>query len=305
MPASYKNAWRWLVGATTAAIMFAALPGIGRADTLSICVNHAGKIKGINVPCKPNATLVSWENTAGPQGPPGPQGVTGDPGPAGTQGATGPAGIQGPQGAQGPAGPQGPQGPAGDTGAKGPTGNMGPDGIQGPVGPVGDKGPPGKNGTNGINAKSTSFLVGGTLGTLGNNEQIELSGANSIQANLLIMGPGNGADLTGDAIVPLNAGTAHDLYVNVDNNPGTAALAPAGFPGIYFFNLCNFDTSGISTNCPITCAIIDPDTTCSDNTHVVPFAEGDRMELTAYANNFVANAANVKWSTAFTHAPVF
>ena len=50
MPASFKFAWRWLVGATAATILcLAALPGVGRAENIEICVDSNGKIKGINL----------------------------------------------------------------------------------------------------------------------------------------------------------------------------------------------------------------------------------------------------------------
>ena len=51
MPASLKFAWRWIAGATAAAIIgVVALPGVGQAATLTICIkNSNGHIKGINV----------------------------------------------------------------------------------------------------------------------------------------------------------------------------------------------------------------------------------------------------------------
>src|SRR5690349_10177379 len=48
--------------------------------------------------------------TAGPPGPPGPQGVAGPPGPTGLQGPMGLTGAQGPQGPTGAPGPTGPTG---------------------------------------------------------------------------------------------------------------------------------------------------------------------------------------------------
>ena len=50
MPASFKFAWRQLVGATAAAIfVLAALPGVGHAENIEICIGAKGKVKGINL----------------------------------------------------------------------------------------------------------------------------------------------------------------------------------------------------------------------------------------------------------------
>lgn len=84
MPGSFKFAWRWLVGATAATILcVAALPGVGRAENIEICINNnSGKIVGINLGidgCTGNTTELDWVTT-GPSGPTGMQGVMGDPG---------------------------------------------------------------------------------------------------------------------------------------------------------------------------------------------------------------------------------
>src|SRR5258708_28618833 len=111
MPASPKLAWRWIVGTTAAAmLLLAALPSVGHAETLKICISGNGKIKGVNVDC--GGTELSWE-TVGPQGDQGLTGVDGPPGHAGPKGATGAAGIQGPPGAQRGIGPDGDESPAG------------------------------------------------------------------------------------------------------------------------------------------------------------------------------------------------
>ena len=127
MPASFKFAWRWLVGATAATILcLVALPGVGQAENIEICINNNnGKIKGINLGiggCTGNTTELDWVTT-GPTGPTGLTGVVGDPGLAGTQGPAGIAGGPGPAGAQGAAGPQGPEGAIGPTGPTGPAGS--------------------------------------------------------------------------------------------------------------------------------------------------------------------------------------
>src|ERR1039457_737634 len=77
MPASLKFAWRWIVGATAASIIgLVALPGVGQAQTLSICINNGnGRVRGIDVPCLATQTQMSWQ-TVGPTGATGPTGVT-------------------------------------------------------------------------------------------------------------------------------------------------------------------------------------------------------------------------------------
>src|SRR6266478_2985537 len=218
MPASPKLAWRWIVGTTAAAMLFlATIPSVGHAETLTICVNGNGKIKGVNVPC--NSTSITWE-TVGPQGAQGPDGVDGPPGHAGPQGAAGLPGIQGPNGAQGAFGPQGDTGLAGAIGDQGPQGIQGNPGIQGVVGPKGLTGPPGLPGATEPNK---TFLTGGSLGDLGRDVGFALSGFNSIFGSVLNMGPGNGSDNgSNDNTVPMNdAGTAYNMLVGVDNNPGT------------------------------------------------------------------------------------
>src|ERR1700687_130728 len=217
MPASPKSAWRWICGPTAAPILFmAALPSVGHADTLTICINNKGRIKGINVSCP--GTSLSWQ-TVGPQGDQGPDGVQGPPGHAGPQGAAGAPGIAGPAGAQGGVGPNGDSGIAGAAGDKGPAGIQGNPGIQGIVGLKGLTGPPGINGGSEVNK---TYLTGGTLGDLGRDQGVALSGFNSAFGFVLAMGPGNGSDINDSVAVPVNdTGTAYNLFVSTDNNPGT------------------------------------------------------------------------------------
>jgi Collagen triple helix repeat (20 copies) len=314
MPASPKFAWRWIVGTTAAAMLFmAALPSAGHADTLTICVNGQGKIKGINVACGP-MTALTWE-TVGEKGNQGPQGVQGPPGFAGPGGASGIAGIKGPTGAQGANGPTGPSGLAGLQGDQGPQGIQGNPGVvPGPVGIKGIQGIPGINGTAGGNQFNKSFLTGGSLGTFGANEEIALSGLNSISGNILVLGPGNGADTTTSSAIPVpvnDPGIAYNLFVNVDNNPGVDPTGPpAGAPITYFFFLCN-GPFGIGT-CNVSCVITDPDTTCKDTKFVHPavpgpgedfntYIQGDQIALFAFSSNFLANTADVKWSATYEH----
>ncbi len=210
MPASFKFAWRWMVGATAATILcLAALPSVGRAESAM-------------------------------------QGVVGDPGLPGPQGPQGAPGIQGPAGGQGDSGPQGPQGAIGPTGPTGPAGIMGEDGVRGPTGLIGTTG---ATGTPGISEPNISVFTGGSLGTLGSLNGTDLSGNNSVGSpgTILILGPGNGSDSAAppassanpeDAeVIMAEAGTAKRLFVNVDNDPGTQMNN--GIPSTFSFFLCN------------------------------------------------------------------
>jgi collagen triple helix repeat protein len=319
MPASFKFAWRWLVGVTAATVLcLAALPGVGRAENIEICVNLGnGKIKGINLGvgnCTGNTAELDWVTT-GPAGPTGMQGVVGDPGLPGTQGPQGAPGIQGPPGEQGDAGPQGPQGEIGPTGPTGPAGIMGEEGIRGPTGLVGPTGATGPSGTPGIPEPNISVFTGGSLGTLGAQNNVDLSGNNSVglPGTILILGPGNGSDTSPATEVPMSeAGTAKRLFVNVDNDPGTQMNV--GIPSSFFFFLCNGNL--FPANCGLSCVITGPDTTCSDLTGSQTFAVGlipppgpggqpepspDEMSLWAFADYPGANHANVKWSVTYDH----
>ena len=320
MPASFKFAWRWLVGATAATILcLVALPGVGRAENIEICINNnTGKIKGINLGvdgCSGNTSELDWVTT-GPAGPTGMQGVVGDPGLPGTQGPQGAPGLQGPAGEQGDSGPQGPQGAIGPTGPTGPAGIMGEEGIRGPTGVVGATGPTGPSGTPGIAEPNISVLTGGSLGTLGAQNNIDLSGNNSVgfPGTILILGPGNGADTSQSTQVPVSeSGTAKRLFVNVDTDPGTQMNN--GIPSTFWFFLCNGQFTGPATspNCGLFCAIVGPDTSCSDltgsqtfvyktsPTFTGPVPTPDLMSLWAYADYFEANHANVKWSVTYDH----
>jgi len=312
MPASFKFAWRWLVGATAATILcLAALPGVGRAENIEICINQAGLIKGINLgvgACGGGTSELDWVTT-GPSGPTGMQGVVGDPGLAGTQGPQGAPGIQGPSGPEGAPGPQGPQGLEGPTGPTGPSGIMGEEGVRGPTGATGMTGP---SGVPGISEANISVFTGGSLGTLGAENGVDLSGNNSVTQNTLVLGPGNGSDNavpTSEAVPVPETGTAKRLFVAVDNDPGTQMNN--GIPSTFSFFLCN---GAFPTNCGLMCFIVGPDTTCSDlvNTQAFTFnttpgnagstiAVPDTMSLVAFADYFEANHANVKWSVTYDH----
>src|SRR5260370_13990537 len=87
MPQSLKYAWRWLMGASAAAMLIASIPVAANAQTdgtpplITLCVARNGKIAGINLECRPHQIQLTW-NIPGPVGDPGdqggqkPQGVT-------------------------------------------------------------------------------------------------------------------------------------------------------------------------------------------------------------------------------------
>jgi len=56
MPQSFKNAWRWLLGASVAAMLIANISPAANAQTpdtgkIKICVTKSGKIAGIDHAC--------------------------------------------------------------------------------------------------------------------------------------------------------------------------------------------------------------------------------------------------------------
>ncbi len=303
MPASFKFAWRRLVGATAAAIfVLAALPGVGHAENIEICIGAKGKVKGINLGtggCNSGQEEIDWVTT-GPTGYIGMAGVVGNPGIPGQQGHGGYPGPTGPAGAQGAAGPQGPEGLEGPTGPTGPIGFMGATGVMGQTGVAGVTGPTGATGAPGIAEPNISVFTGGTLGTLGGQpgNLIALNGTNTVSSNILVMGPGNGADTSTQTEVPMSeAGTAERLWVAVDNDPGTSMNI--GLPDSYVFFLC--DGSAFPGSCGLTCIITGPDTTCNDLTDTQPFAQGDFMSLWAYSTAIGVNQADVTWSVTYDH----
>ena len=180
MPQSFRNAWRWLVGASAAAMLIASISPAANAQTpdtgiIRVCIARNGKIVGVNTPAEHENFKLIW-NIPGPQGPQGPQGNVG---PAGAPGAVGPTGSQGPVGPVGPTGPMGsvgltgPEGVQGVTGPAGPTGDLGHPGPTGPTGAVGPTGPSGMPSFG--PGDNVEILSGGTLGgTIGGAAGIQL-----------------------------------------------------------------------------------------------------------------------------------
>lgn len=77
MPQSFKNAWRWLVGASAAAMLVASISPAANAqqsvpDTglITVCVGTAGKVDGVNIKCPKRDFQLTW-NIPGPTGPTG------------------------------------------------------------------------------------------------------------------------------------------------------------------------------------------------------------------------------------------
>jgi hypothetical protein len=297
MPGSINRTLRWMLGASTMAMMLMSIPGATHAQTISICVRN-GLIKSVNGTCAKKQTQVSWSQvgsggSVGPQGPTGvpgpagqqgiagltgiagPAGATGATGPTGAQGPTGAAGATGPQGATGPVGPLGPQGPAGATGPQGPTGPTGPDGpvglqgipgatgpqgptgLQGAVGPVGATGPQGAQGAQGAAAINSILLTGGTGG---GTLAAEFGTGLAVGAGIVI-GAGNASDTTANdaEMTPLpSAGTLGNFRVQLSVNPVGAAGAG------YSFTVWTCSATLVCAATPITCNVVGPATSCSD-----------------------------------------
>ncbi|HYR79295.1 MAG TPA: hypothetical protein VEO55_04780, partial [Candidatus Dormibacteraeota bacterium] len=158
-------------------------------------------------------------------------------------------------------------------------------------------------GINGGTEQSITFLTGGSLGNLGRDLGFALSGFNSIFGSVLNMGPGNGSDDGSDNnAVPMNdPGTAYNLFVGVDNHPGTNPIN--GSPLNYFFFLCQ--NNFLAGTCNVACVITDPDTTCQDLRGTTgdfnAYAQGDTLGLFAFSDSITANTADVKWSTTYQH----
>ena len=56
MPQSFKNAWRWLVGTSAAAMLIAIISPAASADTglITLCIARKGKIVGVDIHCQPH-----------------------------------------------------------------------------------------------------------------------------------------------------------------------------------------------------------------------------------------------------------
>jgi len=321
MPQSFKNAWRWLVGASAAAMLLAAISPAANAqvpDTgiIKLCVSKGGKIIGINHVCKNHNFELIW-NIPGPQGPQGPQGNVG---PAGAPGAPGPIGAQGPVGPVGPTGPMGAMGLTGPAGVQGVTGPAGPTGDVGKPGPTGPTGLMGPSGTPApFTGDNVEILSGGTLGgTIGGAASIQLtqfSGNLGVPTFPLYMGPGNGASGEGIFSIPPAPVAAPQTSVQVPTPGGTAfnmtvSIAPGDSGPLgadYTFILCNEANCDIMTN-PF-CRVADdpfpnPDSTvCSTNTFVgsalsLDYLPGDTLSIQAFRGEAAVptNTVDVRWS---------
>lgn len=296
MPQSFKYAWRWLMGASAAAMLIASIPAAANAQNpqvITICVARNGKIASFGVlNCRSRHQIQLTWNIPGPagdqgaQGNQGPTGAKGETGPVGTQGLIGNPGLPGAQGSKGPTGPTGQQGP---TGIAGPIGNTGP---AGPQGPQGDPGTPGTDGIDGTNGDNITTLTGGTMGNeIGFDAQIQLTpttGFNGVPTFPIYMAPGNAADINQSSVqVPTPGGEAFRLQVALSANPG-----PAGSE--YTFIVCS------EGNCPltgVTCDIADAAKVCSDDTGELDFLPGDTISILAFSSeNSTNTTVDVAWS---------
>jgi hypothetical protein len=162
----------------------------------------------------------------------------------------------------------GPEGAQGLTGLAGPTGNTGPTGFTGPAGATGVAG---TNGADGVSGDFITTLSGGTLGEeIGTAAGIQLTDTHTALFPLW-MAPGNGADTIQSTIaVPTPGGCVFDLQISLDEDPGAG--------NAYSFVVC--DQGDCATS--LTCAISDAATTCTDDSHIVPFNPGDSLSGVAY-----------------------
>jgi len=335
MPQSFRNAWRWLVGASAAAMLIASISPAANAQTpdtgiIKMCVTRNGRIAGINHPCKKGAFELIW-NIPGAQGPQGPQGNVG---PAGAPGAVGPTGSQGLVGPIGPTGPMGSVGLTGPAGAQGVTGPAGPTGDLGHPGPVGPTGLMGPSGVPaGFTGDNVEILSGGTLGgTIGGAAQIQLTmntGADGLPTTPIYMGPGNGASGDGIFSIPPAPVAGPQTSVQVPTPGGTAfnmtvSIAPTDSGPVgaeYTFILCNEADCNIFTNpfCKVAHdSLPGNDTTvCSSSLSGGALAEdylpGDTLSIQAYNSEALTPVSrdavtlptilDVRWSLDYAIAP--
>jgi hypothetical protein len=329
MPQSFRNAWRWLIGASAAAILIASISPAANAQTpdteiISICVARNGKITGVNVPCRNKNFKLTW-NIPGAPGPLGAPGLTGPTGPSGAAGPTGEQGAVGPVGPSGPMGSTGLTGPDGVMGEIGPTGPTGNVGFTGPSGPTGAIGPTGPSGTPSFPVGSNDnveILSGGTLGgVVGGAASIKLSdstGFDGLPTSPIYLGPGNGA--SGDGItfpfgptsspvptanpqtsvqVPVPGGTAFNMLVSI----APTDAGPAGAQ--YTFVICNGADCDTTSNpfCTITGAASFCTTPAGSSLDFLP---GDTISIQAFNSTtaaVVTNLSDVRWSMDFAIGP--
>ena len=330
MPQSFRNAWRWLLGASAAAMLIASISPAANAQTpdtgiIAICVGRNGRILGIGQKCNKNNFRLEW-NIPGPQGPQGPQGNVG---PAGAPGAVGPTGSQGLVGGVGMTGPMGSMGLTGPAGAQGVTGVTGPTGDMGRPGPVGPTGMMGPSGVPaGLTGDNVEILSGGTLGsTIGSGALIQLttdSGDSPTGAPTfpLYMGPGNGASGEGITSLPPAPVAGPQTSVQVPTPGGTAfnlvvSIAPSNAGPLgsdYTFVLCNEADCDITTN-PF--CVIGNDkfpgndlTACSSrfqtgSAAAKDYLPGDTLSIQAFKSeaNIPTNTVDVRWSLDYAIAP--
>ena len=331
MPQSFRNAWRWLVGASAAAMLIASISPAANAqvpDTgiIRVCIAKNGRILGVNQPCNHANFALVW-NIPGAQGPQGPQGNVG---PAGAPGAVGPTGSQGPVGPVGPTGPMGSVGLTGPAGAQGVTGPAGPTGDLGRPGPVGPTGLMGPSGVPaGLTGDNVEILSGGTLGgTIGGAASIQLADDTGVlpaggPTTPIYMGPGNGASGRGIFSIPPAPVAGPQTSVQVPTPGGTAfnltvTIAPtdAGPLGAdYTFIVCNEADCDITAN-PFCIIGHDPFpgndlTTCSSrfqtgSTPALDYLPGDTLSIQAFkseARPVTNSTVDVRWSLDYAIAP--
>jgi hypothetical protein len=92
------------------------------------------------------------------------------------------------------------------------------------------------------------------------------------------------------------AGIASNLRVRVNDDAGSSG----GTQHSYTFIVCNNATCLYPNQ--VKCVVTNPSTPCSDTTHSLAFAAGERLVVQAYADSTSAGAVAAKWSLEYVPA---
>ncbi len=140
----------------------------------------------------------------------------------------------------------------GETGPTGPAGATGPQGADGPAGPQGAMGATGPQGPAGLSGTSGS-AIGGNYANAGTNR-------------FLVPWDTTTTGTEANANVPLPQGTAERLIVSLTTAPGVGHSA-------------TITVRKNGANTALTCTVAGTDTSCSDVSDAVTFADGDLLSV--------------------------